>query len=69
MFVGEKLVFEMRDSVIPIKSKSMSSSVRRLQKYYIGRRGVKTPHFKNNTPILGNPPPISENPPHPSTVI
>ena len=28
MFVGEKLVFEMRDSVIPIKSKSMSSSVR-----------------------------------------
>ena len=28
MFVGEKLVFEMRDSVIPIKSKSMSSFVR-----------------------------------------
>ena len=28
MFVGEKLVFEMRDSVIPRKSKSMSISVR-----------------------------------------
>ena len=28
MFVGEKLVFEMRDSIISIKSKSLSSSVR-----------------------------------------
>ena len=28
MFVGEKLVFEIRDSVIPVKSKSMSSSVK-----------------------------------------
>ena len=28
MFVGEKLVFEMHDSVIPIKSKSLSSFVR-----------------------------------------
>ena len=28
MFVEENLVFEMRESVIPIRSKSMSSSVR-----------------------------------------
>ena len=28
MLIGEKLVFELRDSVIPIKSKSMSSFVR-----------------------------------------
>ena len=28
MFIGEKLVFEMRDLVIPINSKSMASSLR-----------------------------------------